>query len=219
VKRIALFTRPPVPGLVKTRLSPALPPALAAGLYAALFDDTLDAVRGCRADERTVWWPGDTVEVHAPQGFESRRQSGTGVGERLAHAASELLRESGDRVLLLTSGVPALRAKHLDEAFAALDSADLVLGPATDGGTWLVGLTREVPALFEELARGVPDEFDRTLAAATRAGLNVRTTTRLDALETPHEFVRIVAADATGHTHVFGLNARAFLARIGMLPD
>jgi glycosyltransferase A (GT-A) superfamily protein (DUF2064 family) len=219
VKRLALFTRLPVPGQVKTRLSPALPPALAAGLYEALFADTLDEVRACGAEERTLWWPGDPPPGPAPAGFEARRQAGTEAGERLARVAGELMRGRSDRVVMVTSGVPALRAALLDEAFALRASADLVLGPATDGGCWLVGLAREVPARFAGLAHGVPEAFERTRADAVRAGLDVRTVAMLDGLETPHELVRLLAGEATEHTRVFGPHTRAFLVQSGMLPE
>jgi len=219
VRRLALFTRPPVPGQVKTRLSPALPPALAAGLYEALFADTLEAVRASGAEERTLWWPGEPPRGPTPAGFESRSQAGADTGARLAHAAGEMMREPGDRVVMVTSGVPALRAALLDEAFAALETSDLVLGPATDGGCWLVGLAREAPAFFEGLAPDVPDAFERARTSAVRAGLSVRTMAMLDGLETPHELVRLLAGDATGHTHVFGEHTRAFLVHAGMLPD
>ena len=210
--------RPAAAGLVLSRLVPALPAPLAAGLFESLLEDTLEASRACIADERTLWRTDAPALEPAPTGFELRRQQGADPGDRLAHAASALMRESGDRVVMVSTGIPGMRAEHLNEAFEALESADLVLGPATDGGCWLVGLAREVPALFSGLARGVPNAFDRTLSGAARAGLSVRTVTMLDGLETPHELVRLLAADTSGPPHAFGPNARSYLSRSGMLP-
>jgi rSAM/selenodomain-associated transferase 1 len=218
VNRIAVFARPPVPGRVKTRLSPALPARLAAELSAALLADTLDAARACAAGERTLWWADPPMIEAAPSGFTVRLQSGTGLGERLANATGVLLAEPGDRVVVIASDLPAISAALLDEAFASLDDHDLVLGPAADGGYWLIGLTRPAPGLFEGIAWSTDEVVAQSLAAAANAGLKTHLLAKLDDIDTPANLARLVAAAATGRAGVVGPKAAGALRRMGMLP-
>lgn len=218
MKRIAVFARPPVPGRVKTRLSPALPAALAAELSAALLADTLDAARASSAGERTLWWAEAPAIEAAPDGFAVRLQSGDGLGERLDDATRALLSEPGDRVVVIASDLPAISAGLIDEAFAALDRHDLVLGPASDGGYWLVGLLCPIPGVFEGMALTTDAVVALSLAAVVRSGLSVHLLAKLDDVDTPANLARVVAAVAAGRTSVVGPRAAAALQRMGMLP-
>lgn len=218
MNRIAVFARPPVAGKVKTRLSPALTPALAVALYSGLLADTLDTVRACAADERTLWWSEAPGGAPAPEGFDVRVQPGDDLGARLAAAFDAMLAGPGDRAVVIGSDLPALSAARLDEAFAALSDHDLVLGPAVDGGYWLVGLSRRARAVFEGIAWGTGDVFAQTVRAATRAGLRVRTLATLADVDTPADLVRL-AAGVTCGTAALGRHARAALREMGLLPD
>lgn len=218
MNRIAVFARPPVAGKVKTRLSPALTPALAVALYSGLLADTLDTVRACAADERTLWWSEAPEGAPAPEGFDVRVQPGDDLGVRLAAAFDAMLAGPGDRAVVIGSDLPALSAARLDEAFAALSDHDLVLGPAVDGGYWLVGLSRRARAVFEGIAWGTGEVFAQTVRAATRAGLRVRTLATLADVDTPADLVRLASGVACG-TAALGRHARAALREMGLLPD
>src|SRR5262249_35833862 len=105
MRRLLVFARPPVAGQVKSRLSPALPLALAAELYRAVSADAFEALRGSAATERTVWWSeGDDP---APEGFRRRQQQGADLGERLRHAFDETFAAGGGRALVVASDTPA----------------------------------------------------------------------------------------------------------------
>jgi hypothetical protein len=218
VRRIAVFARPVEVGQVKTRLSPALPPALAAELYSAMLADTLDAALDCAADERVVWWSEGAQAGAPPSRFTVREQSGADLGERLAHAVDAMLQAAGDRLVVIGSDAPALRGAHLEKAFESLGSHDLVLGPTTDGGYWLIGFSRPAHGVFEGIAWSTEGVFAQTLAAAARLGLRVHALEMLDDLDTPADLVRLVAAAATGDAARFGPHATAALGRMGMLP-
>src|SRR5262245_40066542 len=137
MRRLGLFARLPVAGSVKTRLSPALPPALAAALYAAMLEDTFAAMGRARVDQRLVFWA-DEVGI-APPGFASRRQQGDDLGARLQAAFEDLLFAAGDHAVVIGSDAPALEPSHLDAAFDALERREGVLGPAAHGGCRAVG--------------------------------------------------------------------------------
>src|SRR5206468_9547807 len=125
---------------------PALPEPMAAELYAGLLADAFAAARDSAAGERLSYWADDPGA--APAGFLVRRQRGGDLGERLRSAFAELLRDESDRALVIGSDTPRLTAAQIDQALAALESHDAVLGPARDGGYWCVGLRRPAPELF-----------------------------------------------------------------------
>jgi rSAM/selenodomain-associated transferase 1 len=194
MRRLGLFARRPAAGSAKTRLSPALPPALAAWLYEAMLEDTFSAMRQARADQRLVFWAGEPGR--SPPDFATRVQQGRDLGERLAAAFDDLLFATGDHALVLGSDAPALTPAHIDAAFAQLERQDVVLGPAADGGYWCVGLTFRTPELFEDIPWSTPGVLARTLQRAHEAVRSVSLTAPLEDLDTPADLARLVGARA-----------------------
>jgi rSAM/selenodomain-associated transferase 1 len=182
LNHLAVFARPPVAGRVKPRLSPSLPPALAAELYSALLLDTLDAARECGADARSIWWAEDRDGLPRAEGFVPRLQSGAGRTARLANAFDALLASPGDRAIVVVADLPALSADHLDRAFAALGRHDAVFGPAEDGGYWLVGQRRlhAMPRLFTRVRWSSPHALADTLANLAPGETHARVATLAD---------------------------------------
>lgn len=166
----------PSPGRVKTRLCPPATPAQAAGIAAAALDDTLATVAAAPADRRTLVAAGEPHPDHpVPNAarFPVVPQRGDGLAARLTHAFTDTAR-TGTAAVLVGMDTPQLRVAHLAAAHAALRTADAVLGPAADGGWWLLGLRRPADAVA---LLGVPmstsDTGAATLAALRRRGLRV----------------------------------------------
>ncbi|BCJ33363.1 hypothetical protein Athai_08660 [Actinocatenispora thailandica] len=166
----------PAPGRVKTRLCPPATPAQAARIAAASLDDTLATVWAAPADRRTLVAAGEPHQDHpVPNAarFPVAAQRGTGLAERLANAFADTARP-GTATVLVGMDTPQLRVSHLAAARAALRGADAVLGPAADGGWWLLGLRRPADAVA---LLGVPmstsDTGTATVAALRRRGLRV----------------------------------------------
>jgi len=199
--RLALFARWPVAGLVKTRLSPALPAPLACDLYRAMLEDALVLAAEAEAGERFLYWAGAPSArdgFATPKGFHVRDQQGEDLGERLERAFDDLLAAPADRAVILGADCPALEAGTLSAAFDALDSHDAVLGPARDGGYYLVGLGRSAPELFRDVEWSTARVLDQTLAHAAKAGLNTALLPALDDLDTPEDLLRWLAIRAGG---------------------
>lgn len=160
--RVALFTRWPETGKAKTRLIPAIGAEAAAALHKRLTERMVATVRAA----------GLPLEVRstgaAPQAFRdwlgpdvSVVDQGEGdLGQRLARTAETT------PVLLLGADVPDVTPAHLTEAAALLTSHRLVIGPAEDGGYWLLGLSEAMPQLFAGIAWGTETVFAATLARA-----------------------------------------------------
>jgi rSAM/selenodomain-associated transferase 1 len=161
----------PVPGRVKTRLIGALGEQGAAAVHWALLRRTLESSLGLTDVERELWWdqappPGHPAAgLAAAYGLTERVQQGADLGERMAQALRETLAES-QAAVLIGSDCPGCDTDYLRAAFAALSSADAVLGPAADGGYVLIGLRHADDRLFADLHWG----SDRVLAG-TRARL------------------------------------------------
>ncbi|NIQ53690.1 MAG: DUF2064 domain-containing protein, partial [Gammaproteobacteria bacterium] len=94
-----------------------------------------------------------------PEGIELRAQSGGDLGMRMAAFFDEALDEAGEAILV-GSDIPGIDRRTVTTAFERLVRHDVVLGPASDGGYWLVGLSRRCPELF----RGIAWSTDRVLA-------------------------------------------------------
>jgi rSAM/selenodomain-associated transferase 1 len=162
---LLVLAKAPVAGRVKTRLCPPCTPQQAARLAAAALADTIDAVAACRALSRTLVLDG----VHpVPPGWASRPQHGPGLAERLAHAYVD------GPSLLVGMDTPQLTADLLDAATDDLRHADAVLGPATDGGWWALGLRNPAhAAVLRQIPTSTPTTGADTLAALRRLGLAV----------------------------------------------
>ena len=171
---LLVFVKLPVAGRVKTRLQPTLSPALAASLYRATVDDVFTALErpgrwGLFAffspteQERAFreWLPGSTRLVP---------QSGTGLGERLANAFEWSHAQGYSRTIIVGTDMPTLGSDVLSDAFDALERADVVLGPSTDGGYYLVGWKEPRPELFEDVSWSTPEVLEQTIARIDDTG-------------------------------------------------
>jgi len=219
MRHLALFARHPDSTAVKTRLTPALPPALAAQAHLAMVLDALEMFRACRADQRWVYWvdgPGVTSGTLAP-GMRERMQRGADLGARLEAAFAELLASPADRVVIIGADCPWITPALIERAFEALERADAAIAPAQDGGYVLVGLRHPAPALFRGIDWGTGRVHAQTMERARGAGVGVETLETLADLDTPADLVRTLVrlASAPGAGPP-GL--RAMLDRIGLLP-
>lgn len=214
MRSLGVFARHPVAGTVKTRLSPALPAASAARLYAALLADTRAAAAAC--DAARHWWWADAGTPLADAAFAEDVQPDGDLGARLAHAMRVARARGAAHVVLVGSDCPALSVTDLDSAFGALAGADVVLGPAYDGGYWLVGARVACDGLFEGIPWSTDAVLRETCARARANGWSLsQIATRRD-FDTPADLVALVAALAGGNGSACGPALRAALNDAGL---
>jgi rSAM/selenodomain-associated transferase 2/rSAM/selenodomain-associated transferase 1 len=178
--KILVFARFPIPGQVKTRLIPALDPAVAAQLHRRMTEHTLDSARRAQkthvAEEISITvcytgaqykhfraWLGADLH-YAPQ------VSGD-IGVRMQSAIESALLSKARSVLAIGSDIPGLLPEILHRAIDGLREHDVVLGPATDGGYYLIGMKRFHPGLFRGIDWGSERVFEQTRSSAKRLGL------------------------------------------------
>lgn len=172
---VLVFVRAPEPGRVKTRLAAAIGPEAALRVYLRLAEHTLREARALS---------GAAVRVHftPPEAGEAVRrwlggpadylpQAGGGLGDRMRRAFEEAFAAGYARVVIVGSDLPGLSAGLLRRALDLLEGHEAVLGPARDGGYYLLGLRRPVPGLFEGIAWSTAEVFAGTLERLRREGV------------------------------------------------
>jgi rSAM/selenodomain-associated transferase 1 len=175
---LGIFAKHPVPGRVKTRLAGRLGADGAAEAHAAMLLDGLDLWGGGRylapgGRRVVVFSPRDSApwfDAHTPPAFALQHQEGPDLGARMANFMTAELAEGAGRVVLIGSDSPTLDPSHVVSAFLCLEHKDVVLGPAADGGYYLVGARVPVPELFRDIPWSTPQVLARSVAALRDAG-------------------------------------------------
>jgi rSAM/selenodomain-associated transferase 1 len=193
---LIVFGRYPRVGKTKTRLIPALGPVGAAALQKRLAEKTVATARqtAIRIGARLVFCHDGGREQQLRQWLGGRpihfRPQATGDLGRRMHLAMQCAFDGGARrVVLVGTDIPGLTAAILEQAFAALDEKDLVIGPSIDGGYWLVGMTRP-ENIFDGITWSRPDVLENTLTLARRKGMTPCLLDPLNDLDTPGDLAR-----------------------------
>jgi rSAM/selenodomain-associated transferase 1 len=180
---LAVMTKAPRAGQVKTRLVPPLTPDEAAELNKCFLRDTaggiLSATTGNDASAIAVYTPTGTESAYddiLPSDFNLLAQRGVGFGERLYFAAEDLFRCGFDSVCLIDSDSPTVPGKTFLKAIELLKTQGdcMVLGPCDDGGYYLIGLKKPHRELFEQIDWSTKSVFDQTMCRAREIGLEVK---------------------------------------------
>ena len=174
---IAIMARAPSSG-GKSRLIRDLGDCDGTGLRVALLRDTLESISGLAAEKVVLYTPPDCeAEIRALTPFPAvfLPQRGTTLGDRMRDGAHDVLARGFDAMVLIGSDLPSLPPAHVTAAFNWLTRRRdaIVLGPAQDGGYYLIGLTRRHAKLFEHIPWGTPLVFTRTKEVAATFGIPV----------------------------------------------
>ncbi len=197
-RTLVVMARWPVSGRCKSRLAAELGPGRAADIQQRLTAHTLAVARqargrlpfelvlagagvGGRALRR--WGVGHGCDRVAPQGRGS-------LGLRMQRQVQGASGRGARRVVLIGSDLPELRSSDLEQAFSALETHELVLGPALDGGYWLIGLRRSLPVLFSGIAWGGERVLGQTERVAAGLGLAVHRLAWRGDLDRPGDLAR-----------------------------
>ena len=175
-RALVVIAKDPAAGQAKTRLAAALGPRGAAHLAAAMLRDTVQAVARVDAAHWLCFAPSEARERMAAlaPGFGLLPQRGGGLGDRLAACLEELLERGADKVAIVAADTPHLPLTAYEAGLALLDEVDVTLGPALDGGYYLIGARRPAPELFAGVPMGTGAVLEATLERARHAGLRVR---------------------------------------------
>jgi hypothetical protein len=225
---LLLFTKPARPGQVKTRLIGDLSAEQTAALHAAFLGDLVARLRGRRFELRLAWALADgerepplgepSLAALPLSGLRHLRQEGATLGDRLFGALSQAAREHA-RVAAVGSDHPTLSAARVEEAFSALAAAPVVIGPASDGGYYLLAARAEAlsPRLFADVPWSGADVLTTTLARCAELGIEPYLLPQERDVDTPADLPPLVAALAGGE--VAAPRTRALLECWGLLSE
>lgn len=193
-ERLIIFSRYPEPGKTKTRLIPALGAEQAANLQRQMTEHTLTQVRALQKDRLTTMevrfaggdpslmarWLGADL-VYQPQGDGD-------LGTRMARSLSLAFQDHVDRAVIIGTDCPGLNAHLMAEAFEQLHlEHDLVLGPALDGGYYLLGLRYFIPELFIGINWGTSAVLPQTVAISQQLNLAIAYLPQLADVDRPED--------------------------------
>ncbi|HET7232589.1 MAG TPA: TIGR04282 family arsenosugar biosynthesis glycosyltransferase [Longimicrobium sp.] len=166
--------RAPEAGRVKTRLAAEIGAEAALRVYRRLAEHAVSEARAADVGLRIHFTPadaGDAVRGWLGGGAEYLPQADADLGGRMHEAFESAFAEGHRRVVIIGSDLPGITADLLREAFRLLDAHPAVLGPARDGGYYLLGLRRMMPEIFDDIAWSTNAVFDATVARLASLGI------------------------------------------------
>ena len=199
-EQIIIFTRYPEPGQTKTRLIPELGPEKAADLQRRMTEYTMAQVAGLMTAA------GPAVEIRYQDGspaemadwlgreYSYLSQGSGSLGEKMNRAFTEAFAKGRQAVLIIGTDCPALSRQTIKKTLAGLKENDLVLGPAFDGGYYLIGLRKNAPSLFTDIPWGTDTVLAATLERAEQGGLSHLLLEQLNDIDRPEDLKTLPAS-------------------------
>jgi rSAM/selenodomain-associated transferase 1 len=167
-KCILLFVKHPASGKVMTRLAEHVGQDIATDLYKSFVADILTTLHALSVNFKIVFFPPDAenqFQQWLGEGYSYSPQIGKNLGQRMKNAFLQAFSDGFRKVVLIGSDLPDLPAEYLELGFKALETNDVVLGPSSDGGYYLIGFAKEafLPDVFEGITWSSADVFEQTL--------------------------------------------------------
>ncbi len=161
---LLIFTRNPELGKVKTRLAATIGNEAALEIYKFLLHHTFNITKNLNIDkfiyyaetiiENDSWNEGD---------FQKKQQKGNDLGERMKNAFTETFAQQYQKIIIIGSDNHQIQINHIEEAFKTLNKNDFVIGPAKDGGYYLLGMKKLHPNIFQNKNWGTNTVLKNTL--------------------------------------------------------
>jgi len=192
IRSITIFARTPVLGQVKTRLAATLGDVAALNIYRETAETAFRAALGTSNAQVTVAFTPDdglpAMQAWVANDVSYHPQGDGDLGERLSRAVRAAVQNGSRRIVVIGTDCPAISAEIIEQALELLGRADVVIGPARDGGYYLIALRAEQPALFAGIPWSSSDTLTATLEAARRANLRVKLLDELVDIDTADDW-------------------------------
>ena len=170
---LVIFVRNPISGQVKTRLAKDIGDERALAIYLQLLQHTLEITRGL-SFRKFIYYADEVsdYDLWSVPGYTKRKQNGNDLGERMLNSFKELFDQGFTRIIIIGSDCLQLKTETLEEAVALLESNAAVIGPASDGGYYLLGLTKFYPDLFINKPWSTNQVFAKTIDDFVKQGIS-----------------------------------------------
>lgn len=160
---LIIFIRNPVAGQVKTRIARSIGDEKALEIYRHLLDLTREATMPTNCIKHLFYSDRTEDDVWHPHTFSKHVQQGETLGERMKNALDVILSNGAEKAIIIGSDCPELTTGIIEDAFVQLDRKDVVIGPAKDGGYYLLGMKKTLPFLFDDKEWGTDSVFEDTI--------------------------------------------------------
>lgn len=219
MRSIVLFSKAPIPGKVKTRLTSTISPHESAALHESFVIDTLTEMSVLKNTSLFLACHPtceDPFFLKMEERFHLKRfqQKGQTLGERMENAFHYLRSRGYKKVVILGTDSPTLSGKLVEKAFHSLANHDLVLGPSLDGGYYLIAISGEVPHVFDGINWGTDSVFKDTLNKANNLDLKIHILPFWYDVDTIKE-LRFLSIHLAGMDNEVCVETRNALAKIG----
>jgi uncharacterized protein len=172
VRTLLIFIKNPRLGYVKTRLAATVGPDEALRIYQILLEHTRLVTERVQANRWLYYSDSvDQDDKWSSQHFDKKMQSTGDLGQRMLAAFEAAFAAGSHQVVIIGSDCAELTATHIEAAFEALNTSDVVLGPSLDGGYYLLGMNQLIPTLFEGIAWSTEQVLHQTQTAVAAIGL------------------------------------------------
>ena len=185
-EQLIIFVKAPRPGGVKTRIAETAGAERACAIYRELVETVLNNLNSIRHTQLR-FSPDDASREIARwrrEHWNAEAQGNGDLGARLQRASDGAFANGAERVVIIGSDCPEVKAGDVRAAWKELQSHDLVVGPAVDGGYWLIGLRAPQPELFRDIAWSSDQVLAQTLARAKSLGLRIQLLRILNDIDT-----------------------------------
>jgi len=186
---IIIFSRLPIGSETKTRLANILDEKQREILHVTMWADIFSEVMNS-SDHVNIflYWTGsgdiNNYKKFIPENFILRQQNGLNLGEKMNNAMQEIFYTGYNRVVLIGSDIPSVRAINIKRAFYLLNHSDVVIGPSEDGGYWLIGMRKFIPDAFNISRYGDSSVLDSTIMKLNDSGIIYNLADTLQDLDT-----------------------------------
>jgi rSAM/selenodomain-associated transferase 1 len=185
---LIIFLRAPILGQVKTRLAASLGDKAALNIYRKLVEITLAEAHSSHFTTYLYFYPEiDPSLIYS--GFIAKEQYGDDLGEKMKHAFTETMKRH-DRAVIIGTDCPYINIDLIHRAFASLRQSDVVIGPASDGGYYLLGLRKIIPELFENIPWSTENVLTETVKRLEKFKLSLTTLETLDDIDYEEDWNR-----------------------------
>lgn len=182
---VIIFVKNPEIGKVKTRLAEAIGEEAALAIYLKLLTHTHEIVDSLECDKAVYYSKFvDTEDNWENKRYQKHLQKGKNLGERMSNAISDSFAAGYDSVCLIGTDIYELTTEVIKNAFSKLDSHDVVIGPAKDGGYYLIVMKQSHPEIFEVERWSTPSVFSETVKLIEKQKLSYGLTRLLNDIDT-----------------------------------
>jgi uncharacterized protein len=193
-QKLVVFLKAPRSGFVKTRMAETVGAEAAAAAYRCIVDRLIQNLSSV-GNVELRFAPDDALDEVAHwlrQGWEGRPQGSGDLGDRIHRAFAESFAEGAERVVVIGSDCPVVNVEDVETAWKKLGIYDVVIGPATDGGYWLIGLRTNRGALFQGIKWSTERVLTDTLERVAEAKLTCSLMRKLTDIDTENDWRQFI---------------------------